>query len=197
MSIEEKIKRIRGPILVLGAGGFIGAALTKTLLRCREDVFGAVLHAPAWRLGGVPASRIIQADLLVDANLDSLFAAVDPKVVFNCVGYGAYPSQTDSDILYRTNFNLAAKVLQRLAARDTVAYVQLGGPAGRPLDGEYTVSKAAADDLNGYFGRARNFPGVSLRFGPVYGPPEDASRLVPRIGGSPGLPPEAVYIDDA
>src|SRR6185369_10616699 len=98
--IEEKIKKIQGPILVLGASGFIGANLLRMILKYRSDVYGTVFHTPAWRLADLPPTHVIQTDLLVDANLDSLLNRVGPKTVFNCVAYGAYSFETNSALIY-------------------------------------------------------------------------------------------------
>ena len=126
MQLEEKIKRMRGPILVLGASGFVGANLLKTLLHYREDVYGTVFHTPAWRLEDVPLKNVIQSDLLVDENLDHLFKTLEPKTIFNCVAYGAYSFETQSDWIYQTNFNLTAKLLHRLSADNLACYVHSG-----------------------------------------------------------------------
>ena len=75
-SIEEKVKKLQGPVLVLGASGFIGANLLRLLLKYREDAFGTFFHSPAWRLEGLPNPNLIQTDLLVDSNLDALVDAV-------------------------------------------------------------------------------------------------------------------------
>ena len=42
--LTDKIKRLQGPILVLGASGFIGANLLRALLQYREDIFGTAEH---------------------------------------------------------------------------------------------------------------------------------------------------------
>jgi dolichol-phosphate mannosyltransferase len=217
---EEKIKRIRGPILVLGASGFIGANLLRRILKYRDDVFGTVFHAPAWRLEGLPSQNILHADLLVDANLHSLLDSLRPKTAFNCVAYGAYSFETDSGLIYRTNFNLTEKLLRRLESEDIACYVHSGssseygdnasGPAETDLpspNSDYAVSKVAAANLLFYYGKKKKFPCANLRLYSVYGPLEDSSRLIPQIvrSGLEGKYPELVnpeisrdfvYIDD-
>ena len=86
--LAGKIARLQGPVLVLGASGFIGANLLKMLLKYRADVVGTASHLPAWRLEGVPEENIRALDLLVDSNLDRLLDGVRPRTVFNCVAYG-------------------------------------------------------------------------------------------------------------
>lgn len=72
MTLEQKIKRLQGPILVLGASGFVGANLLRQLLNYRDDVFGTTSRFPAWRLEGLNDENIVAVDLLVDSNLDFL-----------------------------------------------------------------------------------------------------------------------------
>jgi nucleoside-diphosphate-sugar epimerase len=63
MSLQEKIQaevlRLEGPIVIFGAGGFIGANLLRCILQYRQDVF-AVTSKPfiPWRLDDInPASH--------------------------------------------------------------------------------------------------------------------------------------------
>ena len=221
ISIEEKIKKIQGPILILGASGFLGANLLKKLIQHRDDVFGTFFHAPAWRLEGIPAKHLIQTDLLVDSNLDSLLRQTSPKTIFNCVAYGAYSFETDSSLIYQTNFNLTEKILIRLEPLDIAAYIHSGssseygdkaaGPAESDLpnpNSDYAVSKVAAANLIRYYGQKKKLPCANLRFYSIYGPLEDSSRLIPNVIKqgllgeypplvNPEISRDFVYVDDA
>ena len=97
--LEEKVRRLQGPILVLGASGFLGANLLRTLLAHRDDVHGTVLHTPAWRLEGVSERNASVVDLLVDSNRDELLRRLKPRTVFNCVGYGGYSFEAESALI--------------------------------------------------------------------------------------------------
>ncbi len=46
----DEIRRLHGPILILGGSGFVGANLFRTLLAHRSDVFATTSRLPAWRL---------------------------------------------------------------------------------------------------------------------------------------------------
>jgi nucleoside-diphosphate-sugar epimerase/glycosyltransferase involved in cell wall biosynthesis len=220
MTPEEKIKKIRGPILVLGASGFIGANLLKMILKYRNDAFGTVFHFPSWRLEDLPANHVLHTDLLVDENLDSVLQRIDPKTIFDCVAYGAYSFETNSSLIYRTNFILTEKILQALEPRDIAGYIHSGssseygdnasGPTENDLpapNSDYAVSKVATANLLFFYGRKKNLPCANLRLYSVYGPLEDSSRLIPRLieAGQRGKYPELVnpdvsrdfvYIDD-
>lgn len=218
--IESKIRRLQGPILVLGASGFIGANLLRTLVQHGANAFGTYCHLPAWRLVGLPENHLIQSDLLVDANLDALIEQVKPKTVFNCIAYGAYSFETDADLIYETNFNLTLRILQRLAKRPLACYVHSGssseygdraaGPKESDLpqpNSDYAVSKVACANLLHFYGKKKRVPCANLRLFSAYGPFEDSSRLIPnlvKLGLESKYPPfvnskisrDFVYIDD-
>ena len=175
-TLEQKIKRLQGPILVLGGSGFVGANLFRTLLPHRDDVYATAARLPAWRLEGLPAVNIRQVDLLVDSNLDQLLNEVKPRTVFNCVAYGAYSFETDSQLIYQTNFNFTSRLLSRLQSRGVSSYVHAGSSseygdnATAPLEtgptapnSDYAVSKVAAANLIHFFGKKKALPCANLR----------------------------------
>jgi dolichol-phosphate mannosyltransferase len=220
LTLEQKIKRLQGPILVLGGSGFVGANLVRTLLQHREDVYATAARLPAWRLEGLPAKNVRQVDLLVDSNLDQLLDDVKPRTIFNCVAYGAYSFETDPQLIYQTNFNFTARLLSRLESRGIFSYVHAGSSseygdnatAPRETDpaapnSDYAVSKVAAANLIYFFGKKKKLPCANLRIYSVYGPLEDPARLIPNVikmGVAGQYPPfvnpdisrDFVYTDD-
>jgi dolichol-phosphate mannosyltransferase len=192
--LKAKIAKLPGPILVLGASGFVGANLLRTILAVRPDVYGTFTHAPAWRLAGLPKENVIQADLLIDATLDALLSRVQPRTIFNCVAFGAYSFETDAELIYRTNFTMTTKLVDRLRKLPISCYVHAGSSSeyGDNAAGaeesdlpepnsDYAVSKVACANLLRFHGRKNKFPCANLRLYSVYGPLEDSSRLVPAV----------------
>ena len=58
----DRIRSLQGPILVLGASGFVGANLARTLLEHRADVVATTSRTPAWRLEDLPARNVREFD---------------------------------------------------------------------------------------------------------------------------------------
>ena len=220
VDLGRKIKRLQGPILVLGASGFVGANVFRWILQHRDDAYGTTTRLPAWRLEDLPRGLVKQVDLLIDSNLDSLLDTVKPRTVFNCVAYGAYSFETDSTLIYQTNFTFITRLMARLEKRSIACYVHAGSSseygdnaAGPPEDAplapnsDYSVSKAAAANLIHYYGKRKKFPCANLRLYSVYGPLEDPYRLIPNVvrSGFEGSFPEFgsatvsrdfIYVDD-
>src|SRR5271163_3554005 len=220
LETSDWVRALRGPILVLGAGGFVGANLLRRLLKYREDVFGVVRTLPAWRLDGIDRRHILEADLIDLAAARNLVTNVRPRTIFNCVAYGAYSFETDFDLIYRTNFSALVQLVELLAEADFTAFIHAGSSSeygtksAGPLEEEslqpnshYSVSKAAASNYIAYAGKIRRLPIVNLRLYSVYGPLEDTSRLIPNLvakGLKGSFPPlvdpntsrDFIYIDD-
>jgi nucleoside-diphosphate-sugar epimerase/glycosyltransferase involved in cell wall biosynthesis len=185
---------LKGPVLVLGGGGFVGANLVQRLLQTRSDVIAVVRRLPAWRLANLDSKQLIEVDLTSVAEMRHMLDAVRPRTVFDCSSYGAYSFETDSELIYRTNFNSLVTLVELLDKNLLASFVHAGssseygsnsaGPneAGPLLpNSDYAVSKAAAALLIAYAGKTLGLPIVNLRLYSVYGPLEDASRLIPNL----------------
>ena len=59
--------------------------------------------------------------MLIDSNLDELIETVQPRTIIDCVAYGAYSFETDSQLIYETNFSLVSRLLARLESRKIAA----------------------------------------------------------------------------
>ena len=218
--LAGSIKALRGPILITGAAGFIGANLLKTIRSERADVYGLEKRAGGWRLEGVPAGALLLADLSDSTSMQELVERIAPQTVFDCAAYGAYSFEQDAPRIYETNFLALTRFVEMLAKKPIAAYVHAGSsseygtnceaPGEDALclpNSDYAVSKCAAADYLRFVGKQRRFPCVNLRLYSVYGPLEDPSRLVPQLvrGALAGtFPPlvdpntarDFVYVDD-
>lgn len=192
--LSRFIQSLRGPILVIGASGFIGANLFRRLAAVRDDVFAVVQHTKNWRLADVKDDRIVSVDLNDYAATNILVGNISPQTVFDCAAYGGYSFEKDNDLIYRTNFQSITHLVGLLAERRLSVYVHAGSSSEyglksaapredspREPNSDYAVSKAAISDYLSYMGKRRGFPCINLRLYSVYGPLEDTSRLMPNL----------------
>lgn len=194
--IYEHINRLEGPIMVFGAGGFLGVNLMHCLLAHREDVVG-VSQDPRnnWRFiaSQMPQKRLRSCDVNEPVLVGDLIAAVKPRTIFNLSAYGAYSKQREYKKIYRTNFLSAIDLIEILKATAPFAvYVHTGSSSEYGLNSNaprendelvpnshYAVSKAAVYYAMKYYGRVEQLPVVHLRLYSAYGPWEEPDRLVP------------------
>jgi dolichol-phosphate mannosyltransferase len=219
-SLKSNIRALKGPILVTGASGFVGANLFKKLYDVRDDVYAIVHGDKGWRLRDVHDEQTIEVDLNDYVMTRHLIDSSAPQTVFHCAAYGAYSFEDDATLIYQTNFQSAVNLVDRLASRPFTAFISAGSSSeygtnctAPPEDSlcqpnsPYAVSKVAIANYLHYMGKQRSFPTVNLRLYSVYGPLEDTSRLLPtllREASAGRLPPlvdartsrDFVYIDD-
>ncbi|MGE4614692.1 MAG: NAD-dependent epimerase/dehydratase family protein, partial [Planctomycetota bacterium] len=217
---SDHISRLAGPIIITGAGGFVGARLYRLLADHREDVVAVVRDRSNWRLAGVDSGDVEPCDLTDSGAVDGLIERLRPRTVFHCVSYGAYPFEDDPERIYRTNVGALVHLVDRLAQQGCVAFVHAGssseygtnceGPAEDEIcrpNSMYAASKVAAAQFLQMMGERVAFPSANLRLSSVYGPLEDTSRFMPalvRAAAGGGLPPlveasisrDFVFVDD-
>jgi polyisoprenyl-phosphate glycosyltransferase len=192
--LKADIRALRGPILVTGASGFVGANLFKLIAAERADVFAVVLSEKNWRLADVGDEQVIGCDLNDPAALRNVVDKVGPQTVFDCVAYGAYPFESDPVLIHETNYQSVVTLTTLLAQRPFSAFIHAGSsseygqnsaaPAEDSVcepNSHYAASKLAATTYLRYLGKHRGFPCATLRLYSVYGPLEDTSRLVPTL----------------
>jgi nucleoside-diphosphate-sugar epimerase/glycosyltransferase involved in cell wall biosynthesis len=188
------IEALRGPILVLGASGFVGANLFRQIAAVRNDVFAVVRTGKNWRLDNVNDDRVIACDLNDQASARNLVRSVAPQTVFDCVAYGAYSFEEDAGLIHQTNYTALVHFVELLRAQPFAAFVHAGSSSEYGLNcsapaedaactpnSHYAVSKLAMAHYLQFVGTQKQFPCVNLRLYSVYGPLEDTSRLIPNI----------------
>lgn len=224
--LQEKIyiavKNLEGPIVVFGAGGFIGANLFRTIYQVRQDVF-AVTSKPfiPWRLNDIDPNHILHCNIIKKDQIIDIFERYQFKTIFDLVAYGSYSKQDDIELTYETNFIGLLHLLEVTSKYSIKAYVHAGSSSEYGLnaaapdeDGalmpnsHYAVTKASAAQMIKFYGVIKEVPIVNLRYYSIYGPYEEPDRLIPMLisrGMQSEYPPlvqpdisrDFVYIDDA
>ena len=220
--IKNEIQKLAGPIVIFGAGGFIGSNLFRKILQERDDVY-AITSKPfiPWRIDDLREDKIIHADITDKSSLQRLFQQHQFKTIFHLAAYGAYAKQSDVKLIYQTNIIGLLNLLETAATYSIKAFVHAGSSSEyglnckEPLENaelipnsHYAVTKAAAANMVKYYGTLLQVPIVNLRYYSIYGEYEEPDRLIPQIierGMQLQYPPlvqpdisrDFVYIDDA
>ncbi|MBF0362194.1 MAG: NAD-dependent epimerase/dehydratase family protein [Oligoflexia bacterium] len=220
---KEDVRRLNGPIFIIGASGFIGAKLFFNLQKIRDDVY-ACSRAPrhGWRMASVSNSnKLLDLDITNFELLRNIIYKYKPKTVFNLSAYGAYSRQNDFSKIHNVNYTGVLNLIKVLQESGVDAFVHAGSSSEYGLNckgpsedaelipnSDYAVSKVAASYLLKYYGKFFDFPALNLRLYSVYGPFEERDRLIPTLiehcmdgGRYPNLVDkdisrDFVYIDD-
>ncbi|MEE9276012.1 MAG: SDR family NAD(P)-dependent oxidoreductase [bacterium] len=190
------------PVLVTGAGGFIGSHLVESLVEAGRRVrafvrytarreIGALRFLPEETLGAV---EIVQGDL---GSFDSVQKAVDGMaVVFHLGALISIPhSYVSPDETVAVNVNGTLNVLQAARAAGVERLIhtsssEVYGTAryapmdeAHPLQGQspYSASKIGADKLVESFHCAYGLPAVTLRPFNAFGPRQSTRAVIPTI----------------
>jgi nucleoside-diphosphate-sugar epimerase len=210
----------RARVIVTGAGGFVGANLTRRLVADGHDVVAVERPGGAgWRLDDVRVVRKA-VDLRNSVDVRRLVSETRPEWVFHLASHGAYSWQANAEEIFETNLLGAVNLIECCLATECPVFVSAGSSSEYGCkdhapdedeaiepNSDYAVAKASATLYASYAGRTSGRRIVTLRLYSVYGPWEDPRRLVPTLiehGLRGALPPlvdpdvahDFVYIDD-
>lgn len=213
--LKHKIESLRGPILVLGASGFIGANILGSSMSHRCDTYGTASKLPSWR---VPKSRwLIVSNLSDPSNLYAVINHVQPRTIFNCISYGAYPFQTDFNKMLVMNFGIVMPLVDYCnSSGSTLIHAGTSSEYGKhsaapleettcfPVGNNYAITKLYGSSYISNHGTGKC---ATLRLYSVYGPYEDGSRLIPQViqcglrgfcpqFTQPDISRDFIYVDD-
>jgi len=217
---KQSIQKLDGPIVIIGASGFIGANLFKHINKHRNDVFACIHKSKGWRLDEVANENIVQVDINNKKSIKNMAEKIKPKVIFNCSSYGGYSFEKETSKIINTNYLAITKLVNVLKDYPISSFIHSGssseygencsGPSEKEIcspNSDYSMSKLAATNFLVNSGKNFNFPSIILRLYSVYGPLEDTSRLIPSIISyglkqefpkfvSPDISRDFIYISD-
>lgn len=183
-------------VIVTGGSGFIGANLTRRLLRDGQEVHLLLRKGyKTWRIADIFKQvhpHIV--DLQNATALKRLFTMIEPDWIFHTAAYGAYSTQNDLDEMIETNITGLSNLLEAAKLSGFDAFVNTGSSseygyrdtAPKETDcldpnSHYAITKAAATHLCQYTAKTYRLHIPTLRLYSAYGPYEEPTRLMPTL----------------
>jgi dolichol-phosphate mannosyltransferase len=208
--------------LVTGAGGFVGAGVTRRLVEQGHEVTALLgPGADLWRLSDLGVSVTpVEVDLREQDAVAQAFRTARPEWVFHLAAHGGYSWQTDRRRIFESNVLGTISVLEGAEAGGSEVVLIAGSSSEygvkdhAPTESEqlepnsdYAVAKAAATLLASHLGRERGLPVATLRLYSVFGPFEEPGRFIPTLVVhalrgelpplvDPSIARDFVYLDD-
>lgn len=192
---REKIEKLKGPIFVFGASGFIGANLFNDIFKIRQDCYALTHDATkAWRLKllNVPFENIVHCDILSNNSVREIFDKYKPQTIFNLAAYGAYSKQNNINLTYETNVIGTVNLLENCTT--DMVYIHAGSSSEygsnctAPKESDqvlpnshYAVSKVSAAYLLEFYAKQHHLKTLNLRLYSIFGYWEEPDRLMSKL----------------
>ena len=170
-------------ILITGAAGFIGANLTRKLIKTGNEINILIKETSnLWRINDVVSNcNVHKIDLKKVEDVRNVVKEVNPELVYHCAGHGIYPSQKDSAEIFSTNILGTFNLLNALNENNNLhRLVNLGSffeYLTNPTD-PYTISKITQTKLAEHFFKEKKLPIITLRLFTPYGKFDSPGRLI-------------------
>jgi len=170
-------------ILITGAAGFIGANLTRKLIKTENEINIIIKETSnLWRINDIISNcNVHKIDLKKVEDVKNIIKKINPELVYHCAGHGIYSSQKDSTEIFSTNILSTFNILTALNESNNLhRLVNLGSffeYSTNPTD-PYTISKITQTKLVEYFFKEKKLPVITLRLFTPYGKFDSPGRLI-------------------
>ncbi len=209
-------------VIITGATGFVGSNLTRRLLHAGYEIHLLVRpNYTSWRVEEIRADVSLHEVNLEDEDATRRSVGnIRPDWVFHLAAHGAYSWQTDLSQIIQTNIMGTINLVNACLQTGFEAFINTGSSSEYGLknyapseetwlepNSYYAVTKASATLFCRHIAQSQGIHLPTLRLYSVYGPYEDAKRLIPTLimrGLEGKLPPlvnpeigrDFVYVDD-
>jgi len=182
-------------ILVTGAGGFLGLALTRAVLERGQQVV-ALEAGDCTSLSALAATRpaltVAQGDICDVPAIETLFATHRPRAVIHCAAIVGVLASLDSPRqLFRINVEGSLTLFEAMVRHRTPRLIHMSseeiyGHFGADRIGEehpqaplhaYGISKAAVEHLGRSYRETHGLEVINIRTSWVYGPDFPRNRV--------------------
>ena len=176
-------------ILVIGASGFIGAGVYECLTKLNYDVYGLGRKTQPWRISPSFRNKYFSTE---KNEIMEVLDRIKPELILNFAANGAYSFQSKFEDIVSSNLIMLEQIAKwsienrtfLIHAGSSSEYgINSAGPSENSQaspNSLYAITKLAGSQLLEFYSKI-GLGCVVLRLYSVYGPREDASRLMPAV----------------
>ena len=190
------LNKIRQPILITGASGFVGSNLLRffiskgikvnIILRKKSDI---------WRINDIiDKTKVFYADLREKEKLKKIIKQIKPKSIFHMAAYGAYPHQKEVKKIKSSILGATINLVNECKKFKFNVFINTGSNSEygfrkekmnendlvRP-NSDYAFYKASSTLFCQQESIINDLPIITVRPFHVYGPYEEPTRLIPTL----------------
>tara|TARA_Y100000590_G_scaffold165151_1_gene189160 strand:+ start:1732 stop:2673 length:942 start_codon:yes stop_codon:yes gene_type:complete len=190
------LNKIRQPILITGASGFVGSNLLRffiskgikvnIILRKKSDI---------WRINDIiDKTKVFYADLREKEKLKKIIKKIKPKSIFHMAAYGAYPHQKEVKKIKSSILGATINLVNECKKFKFNVFINTGSNSEygfrkekmnendlvRP-NSDYAFYKASSTLFCQQESIINDLPIITVRPFHVYGPYEEPTRLIPTL----------------
>jgi len=181
--------------LVTGATGFVGACLSRALVKQGKAVSILVRDKNLnWRLNDISSKLNIYECDITDKKLGYVMDKIKPSHIFHLAAYGSLPQQDNFDQMIRVNLKGTKNLIDALEKFDYKVFVNTGSSSEYGIKddqmsekdvlapaNDYGVTKASSTLYSQKQANRTGKPIITFRLFSPYGYYEDINRLIPSL----------------
>lgn len=189
------VSSVKDRFLITGSTGFIGACLTRELVRQKKHVSVIVRDKKLnWRLRDITSSLHIYECDIASNYLTDIVNEINPTYVFHLAAYGALPTEKDFDQMMLTNIKGIKNLIDASQTSNYKLFINTGSSSEygiknksmnetdmlEPVN-DYSITKVAASLYSQKHAKVTKKPIITFRLSSPYGYYEEKSRLIPWV----------------
>ena len=183
-------------ILITGATGFVGACLTRRLIKENNEIYIITRNtSDLWRLDDIKNSlHIHDLDLMDSQKIKELAKEIKVNYVYHFATYGGYHYQNDLDKTISTNVIGTWNLFKAFSDEGIDMFINTSSSSeyGEKLEpmmenmilepsNMYGATKASATILCSAYAKTKKIPFITYRLFSPYGYFDSGTRLIPTV----------------